>query len=191
MRRTHQATRSRAGQLDRVTLELRGELASSLAPRSALADILLWRCPDQGGPAGPNRSSHQQPIRGRRRHPQPFIPVTNAIESMIASARSRRQRQALAGWADGAALGRRGDGGGSQAVSAGSTATCTWPPWTPPSPLSHQPRRMPPPDHPGRHQIPRRPAHPRVGDRAGRLRVGSAARSGSWHTARAPGRSRC
>ena len=35
------------------------------------------------------RRRHRQPMRGRRRHPPSFIPVTNTIESTFATVRAR------------------------------------------------------------------------------------------------------
>ena len=38
------------------------------------------RSPRVARPRSPDAGDHQQPIRGRRRHPRPFIPVTNPLE---------------------------------------------------------------------------------------------------------------
>jgi len=81
---------------------------------------------------------------------------TNSIESMIEICRPRRQRQALAGRADGAALDRCGHERGPKQfrrvnghlhLLCGPHSTRQSPP------ISHRPRRMPPPDYPsGRHR---------------------------------------
>jgi hypothetical protein len=78
---------------------------------------------------------------------------TNSIESMIEICRDHAAN--VKRWRDGqmvlrwiaAGMGRQ------PASSAASTGTCTYllsaSRWTRPSLLSHRPRRMPPPDHPG------------------------------------------
>ena len=90
---------------------------------------------------------------------------TNTIESMIEICRDHAAN--VKRWQDGQMVLRWIAAGMDEAASssAASTATCTCPPcgppWTPPSPLSHRPRRMPPPDqHRAATQVPRRSGHP-------------------------------
>ena len=46
-------------------------------------------CPGRSHRTPQLAGDHQQPIRGRRRHPPPFIPVTNPIESTFSPVRAR------------------------------------------------------------------------------------------------------
>ncbi|HEY6667487.1 MAG TPA: hypothetical protein VI036_20360, partial [Propionibacteriaceae bacterium] len=46
-------------------------------------------CPGRSHRTPQLTGDHQQPIRGRRRHPRPFIPVTNPIESTFSPVRAR------------------------------------------------------------------------------------------------------
>jgi hypothetical protein len=173
MRRTHEATRSRAGQLDRVTLELRAGLARRLALVLPLRTS-SYRVSGSRGPAGPNRSSHQQPIRGAGGIHGPSIPVTNAIESMIAICRDHAAN--VKRWRDGQMVLRWVAAGMGEAarqvrrVSGYLRLPPCGPPWMPP-PAHRAATKF----HGGRDILGRRPS--------GRLRVGSAARSRSWHTA--------
>jgi hypothetical protein len=76
---------------------------------------------------------------------------TNAIESMIEICRDHAAN--VKRWRDGQMVLRWSPPGWVRrpCSSVASMVACTCPPcgppWTPPSPLSHRPRRMPPPDH--------------------------------------------
>jgi putative transposase len=89
---------------------------------------------------------------------------TNSIESMIAICRDHAAN--VKRWQDGQMVLRWIAAGMGLATpsSAASTATCTCQPCASPStPLSHRPRRMPPPDHRWTAtKVPRRTRHPHV-----------------------------
>jgi putative transposase len=78
---------------------------------------------------------------------------TNTIESMIEICRDHAAN--VKHWQDGQMVLRWIAAGMARPPSSSAASTATYtcqpcaPPWTPPSPLSHRPRRMPPPDHPG------------------------------------------
>jgi putative transposase len=79
---------------------------------------------------------------------------TNSIESMISICRDHAAN--VKRWRDGQMVLRWVAAGMGEAAKqfrrVNGTCTCPRcvPPWTPPSPGSHQARRMPPPDHLGR-----------------------------------------
>src|SRR4029453_882506 len=56
-------------------------------------------CPGRSHRTPQLAGDHRQPIRERRRHPPPFIPVTNTIESMIAICRDHAAN--VKRWRDG------------------------------------------------------------------------------------------
>ena len=171
--------------LRNVTDRLPDTLASTVAKRMRVAyhildplvaEAELERLP-QPGACPPRRGG--KPARRAGRDPDDHPGCATHPRSELAQhehhraddrdlPRSRRQRQALAGRPDGAAPIAAGMGearGQFRRVNGHLHLPTLRPPSTPPSPLSHRPRRMPPDHRWAATEVPRHSGHPRQNGR--------------------------